>query len=402
MLRSSRSLAFTGIALAATPVQVDSAPYTITPKTYWTSIQVTCPAGDTPCTGVLSLETAYAIKPYSTRPKAKARVADVKGTRFGRNDEGGQGPGLGTGARPGDQDALRHAPDDRMGERHHGAGREADRGLQAGPPVGTLLSAAARSRGRGHGSACATREHAGELGTRRDAELAIDTREVELDGLRAQEQGRGDPLFALPPATWSAISRSCGVSSSPGPPPSAAAHPTPGARGSPARPRDRTGGGRRSRVPRVAPHAPAPADRLGAAARRKRGAFAPRDTGRRRPGAAPEPRRTGPRTMFHRRAAPGRSRRAGVPTGSRPSHLARPTRRARLPHRRCGSAERALRSGQARGQARPRARSPRSPRRRHRARRRVVESVAAESSAAERPARLIGAEDVAGARRVRG
>ena len=67
----------TGIALAATPVQVGSGPYTITPKTYWTSIQVTCPAGDTPCTGVLSLETAFAIKPYSTRPKAKARVADV-------------------------------------------------------------------------------------------------------------------------------------------------------------------------------------------------------------------------------------------------------------------------------------------------------------------------------------
>ncbi len=36
-----------------------------------------CPAGDAPCNGTLSLETAYAIAPYAGRPKAKAKVADV-------------------------------------------------------------------------------------------------------------------------------------------------------------------------------------------------------------------------------------------------------------------------------------------------------------------------------------
>ena len=38
---------------------------------------MSCAAGDAPCQGVISLETAAAIKPYATRPKAKARVADV-------------------------------------------------------------------------------------------------------------------------------------------------------------------------------------------------------------------------------------------------------------------------------------------------------------------------------------
>ena len=65
------------IALAASTVQVAAGPYVITPKTYWASLKMSCPAGDTPCNGVASLETAYAIKPYKSRPKAKARVADV-------------------------------------------------------------------------------------------------------------------------------------------------------------------------------------------------------------------------------------------------------------------------------------------------------------------------------------
>ena len=64
-------------ALAASTTQVAAGPYVITPKTYWTSLKMSCAAGDTPCQGVVSLETAAAIKPYATRPKAKARVADV-------------------------------------------------------------------------------------------------------------------------------------------------------------------------------------------------------------------------------------------------------------------------------------------------------------------------------------
>ncbi len=59
-------------------VGIGSGPYVITPGTYWSSITMTCPTGAaTACTGVLSLETATAIKPYPSRPKAKAKVADV-------------------------------------------------------------------------------------------------------------------------------------------------------------------------------------------------------------------------------------------------------------------------------------------------------------------------------------
>ena len=65
------------VALAGSSVQVAAGPYVITPKTYWTSLKMSCAAGDAPCEGVISLETAAAIKPYATRPKAKARVADV-------------------------------------------------------------------------------------------------------------------------------------------------------------------------------------------------------------------------------------------------------------------------------------------------------------------------------------
>jgi hypothetical protein len=57
--------------------QIGAGPYVITPKTYWTTLRVTCPAGEELCEGMLSLETAYAIKPYPSLPKAKAKVADV-------------------------------------------------------------------------------------------------------------------------------------------------------------------------------------------------------------------------------------------------------------------------------------------------------------------------------------
>ena len=65
------------VAAAATAVQVAAGPFKITPRTYWASVKVSCPAGETPCNGTLSLETAHAIAPYAGRPKAKAKVADV-------------------------------------------------------------------------------------------------------------------------------------------------------------------------------------------------------------------------------------------------------------------------------------------------------------------------------------
>ena len=64
-------------AAAASTVGIGSGPYAITSGTYWSSVTMTCPTGGTACTGILSLETAYAIKPYPSRPKAKAKVADV-------------------------------------------------------------------------------------------------------------------------------------------------------------------------------------------------------------------------------------------------------------------------------------------------------------------------------------
>jgi hypothetical protein len=74
------AMAFVSIAAAATAtatVGIGSGPYVITPGTYWSSVTMTCPTGATACTGTLSLETAYAIKPYPSRPKTKAKVADV-------------------------------------------------------------------------------------------------------------------------------------------------------------------------------------------------------------------------------------------------------------------------------------------------------------------------------------
>jgi len=68
--------AATAIA-ATTALTINPGPIAITPGTYWASVKLNCATGDTPCKGVLSLETAVAIKPYPTRPKAKAKVADV-------------------------------------------------------------------------------------------------------------------------------------------------------------------------------------------------------------------------------------------------------------------------------------------------------------------------------------
>jgi hypothetical protein len=68
--------AVTAIA-ATTALTINPGPIAITPGTYWANVKLTCATGDTPCKGVLSLETATAIKPYPTRPKAKAKVADV-------------------------------------------------------------------------------------------------------------------------------------------------------------------------------------------------------------------------------------------------------------------------------------------------------------------------------------
>jgi hypothetical protein len=62
---------------ATTAVTIDPGPVAITPGTYWASVKMTCASGETSCKGVLSLETAVAIKPYPTRPRAKAKVADV-------------------------------------------------------------------------------------------------------------------------------------------------------------------------------------------------------------------------------------------------------------------------------------------------------------------------------------
>jgi hypothetical protein len=68
--------AVTAVA-ATTALTINPGPIAITPGTYWANVKLTCATADTPCKGVLSVETAAAIKPYPTRPKAKAKVADV-------------------------------------------------------------------------------------------------------------------------------------------------------------------------------------------------------------------------------------------------------------------------------------------------------------------------------------
>jgi hypothetical protein len=80
VLAAATATAFFAIAggATATPtIGIGSGPYVIKPGTYWSSVTMTCPAGGATCAGILSLETAYAIKPYPFLPKAKAKVADV-------------------------------------------------------------------------------------------------------------------------------------------------------------------------------------------------------------------------------------------------------------------------------------------------------------------------------------
>jgi hypothetical protein len=65
-----------GAAFAAASANVKLGPdrVAVNPKTYRFTVGVTCPAGGEKCVGVLNVETAKAVKPYSTQPKQVQKV----------------------------------------------------------------------------------------------------------------------------------------------------------------------------------------------------------------------------------------------------------------------------------------------------------------------------------------